>query len=43
MEQLEAKIRSQLKPGARVVSNTFKFPHWSAAKVEGGVYLYIKD
>jgi hypothetical protein len=43
MDQLEAKIRSQLKPGAKVVSNTFKFPHWPAAKVEGGVYLYVKE
>jgi hypothetical protein len=43
MEQLEAKIRTQLKPGARVVSNTFKFPHWPIAKTVGGVYLYVKE
>lgn len=42
MPKLEKKLRHELKPGAIVVSYTFKFPHWPAEKVENNVYLYIQ-
>jgi len=40
MRRLEKKLREELKPGARVVSNAFTFPTWVPEKKEGGVYLY---
>ena len=42
MKRLEAKLKKELKPGARVVSNHFVFPNWPHAKKENGVRLYIK-
>lgn len=32
MEQLEAKLKRELKPGALVISNTFKFENWPPEK-----------
>jgi phospholipid N-methyltransferase len=40
MLELEKKLRAELKPGARVASNRYPFPHWRAEKHEGDVYLY---
>ena len=40
MAELEKKLRAELKPGARVVSNRYPFPHWRVEKHEGDVYLY---
>ena len=42
MWRLEKKLKKELKPGARIVSNGFEFPSWPAAKTEEGIYLYIK-
>jgi len=42
MKRLEAKLKKELKPGARVVSNHFVFPNWPHAKKENNVRLYIK-
>lgn len=42
MKGLEKKLQKELKPGARVVSNAFTFPHWKYAKKDDGVYLYEK-
>jgi cyclopropane fatty-acyl-phospholipid synthase-like methyltransferase len=42
MPKLEKKLRRELKPGSRVVSFTFKFPHWQPVRVEDNVYLYIQ-
>lgn len=42
MQRLEVKLRSELKPGARVVSNAFPFPTWEPAGKEHRVYLYKK-
>jgi len=28
MEKMEKKLKKELKPGARVISYIFKFPHW---------------
>ena len=42
MKGLEMKLKSELKPGARVVSNHFKFPNWLPEKELNDVYLYRK-
>ena len=42
MRRLEKKLKKELKPGARIVSNYFTFPTWPPAKKEGIVYLYKK-
>lgn len=41
MNKLESKLRNELKPGSRVVSNSFNFPNWKHEKEKSGVYLYI--
>lgn len=42
MERLERKLRSELQPGSRIVSNAFTFPGWEPEEANGqGVYLYI--
>ncbi len=43
MGRLEKKLRREMKPGARVVSNYFRFPTWRPAKVKGYVYLYRQE
>ena len=40
MGRLEKKLRREIKPGARVVSNYFTFPTWKPKKKKGYVYLY---
>lgn len=42
MKDLEKKLLRELKPGTRVVSNTFPFPNWKPVKREGNIYLYIR-
>lgn len=42
LKNLEPKLLRELRPGARVVSNHFKFPNWKPKKVKDDVYLYIK-
>jgi len=43
MKRLERKLRKELKPGARVVLNSFKFPTWEPIKSQNNLHLYIKD
>lgn len=43
MDRLEKKCQSELKSGAKVVSNYFTFPDWQPAVVKEKVYLYKKD
>ena len=43
MERLEKKLRSELRPGARVVSYSFQFPTWKPEKSDRRVYLYRKE
>lgn len=38
MRGLERKLKRELKPGARVVSNAFAFPQWPPSRTEDGVY-----
>lgn len=40
MRPLERKLRRELKPGARVISNAFAFPQWPPTRVEDSVYRY---
>ena len=42
MKDLENKFLKELKPGARVICNSFPFPNWTPSKKEGSVYLYEK-
>ncbi|EKD65056.1 MAG: hypothetical protein ACD_50C00204G0002 [uncultured bacterium] len=40
MGKFEEKLKRELKPGAKVASNIFKFPSWRHLKEKNGVYLY---
>lgn len=42
MVALEKKLLAELKPGARVVSNSFPFPNWKPIIQEGHIYVYEK-
>lgn len=42
MKNLELKLKKELKPGSRVVSNHFVFPDWQYKRSENNVYLYEK-
>ncbi len=42
MEKLEKKLRAELKPGCKVVSQRFVFPTWKPAKKLGDCYLYVQ-
>jgi hypothetical protein len=43
MRDLEKKLLRELKPGARVICNSFPFPNWKPSKKEDSVYLYTKE
>lgn len=42
MGRLERKLRRELKPGARVVSNGYRFPGWVMERVEDRVTLVVQ-
>jgi hypothetical protein len=42
MERLEIKLRRELKPGARLVSNYFEFPTWQPSKRSGKIRVYMQ-
>lgn len=42
LEKLQAKLVSELKPGARVISNAFPIPGWKTQEAKNGVFLYQK-
>ncbi|KKU70383.1 MAG: hypothetical protein UX94_C0007G0012 [Parcubacteria group bacterium GW2011_GWA2_47_21] len=42
IEKLKEKLEKELKPGCRVVSNTFPIPGWTPEKEQDDVFLYIK-
>ncbi len=42
MKDLEKKLMTELKPGAKVICNSFPFPNWKPEKALDEVYLYIK-
>jgi cyclopropane fatty-acyl-phospholipid synthase-like methyltransferase len=41
MPSLEKKLKSNLKPKAKVVSNHFQFPNWKASQTLSDVRLYL--
>ncbi|MBI4095211.1 MAG: class I SAM-dependent methyltransferase [Candidatus Liptonbacteria bacterium] len=43
MKSLEKKLARELKPGARVASNVFRFPRWAPAASRDTVYLYVRQ
>ena len=42
MARLEGKLRHELRPGARVISNFFAFPTWEPETERGTVRRYIR-
>ncbi len=42
MQRLQTKLRKELKPGAKVITNAFKFPDWQEAQNDGRLSLYIQ-
>lgn len=40
MNGLEKKLREELPPGARIVSNGFRFEHWPIAHSDGPIHVY---
>ena len=40
MKGLEKKLKKELAPGARVLSNAFRFPNWELKEKKGAVLLY---
>ena len=42
MPPLEKKLGSELKIGARIISNAFAFPFWNYERKEDELYLYKK-
>lgn len=41
MDRLYQKIKKEMKPGARIVSYGFTFPHWQYTRKNGKIYLYV--
>lgn len=42
LEKLKEKLEKELRPGARVISNTFPITGWTPEKEHDKVFLYIK-
>ena len=42
MRKLQPKLKKELKPGSRIVSNYFQFFNWEPVQVENEVKLYIQ-
>lgn len=42
MDKLGKKLKDELKPGSRVISNGFHIPGWGEEMREDGIILYIK-
>ena len=43
MADLGAKLKRELKPGAKVISFAFTFPGWNHVKGERALYLYVQS
>jgi precorrin-6B methylase 2 len=41
-KNLGNKLRKEVRPGTRIVSNHFQFENWKIEKMKSDVYLYIK-
>jgi hypothetical protein len=42
MDKLEVKLKKELKPGAKVISNIFQFPTWQGHD-ESPLHIYLQD
>ncbi len=42
MPRMERKLRAEMKPGGRVVSYAFTFPHWPSEGKLDGTFLYVQ-
>ncbi len=40
MKKLAKKIKKEMKPGSRIISNAFLFPDWQYIKKDDNIYLY---
>ena len=40
MGRLEKKLRSEMRPGSKILLNIFPFPKWPYSQKKHGVYLY---
>jgi hypothetical protein len=38
--RLEKKLENEMRPGTKVISNIFRFPHWKVKKSKNFVNLY---
>ncbi len=43
MRKLETKLQNELPPGARVISNDFKFVNWKPSEEHGRIRIYVKS
>jgi len=43
MERLEEKLKREMKPNAKIISNSFVFPSWQYSQKIDGVYLYEQN
>ncbi len=42
MAKLEEKLTSEMKIGAKFISNIFPLPHWRSKRVHNNFYVYVK-
>lgn len=42
MPRLEKKLQKELPKGARIISNTWKFPNWKLLRQDNDVFVYEK-
>lgn len=43
MKKLYKKIKSEMKPGSRVVSYAFTFPDWQSVSKYDNIYVYVVE
>jgi len=40
MDRLEQKLKNELRPGALIISNYFRFPHWQPIAEQDKIFVY---
>ena len=40
MKDIEDKLKKELTPGSKIISNTFKLPNWEVSVFEDGIYKH---
>lgn len=43
LAKLEEKLETEMKVGAKFISNIFRLPHWKPQKVKDNFYVYTKN